>query len=240
MSFEERKFQWKYVFTRRLKMGMISACVISASTNEALTRIGGAILSESYSSTVYYGKIFNWTCGCAFNVGAGKKIHTLILMQKADQKTTTTTKKEKNRMEKKCLWKMSMWRNEGSEKNRKQNTKLREKRERCLWIGVRNYCVNCMRTTNTITKTSFWFDSIHHRLDSPLNRKHFLAFFFHFPVIEIIFFLLIFSFGFSLKKFRIRTRSFCIRILCPMRMSQSGWQAWLCKCAWKNFDRASE
>lgn len=76
-------------------MGMISACVISASTSEALTRIGGAILSESYSSTVYYGKIFNWTCGCAFNVGAGKKIHTLILMQKADQKTTTTTKKKK-------------------------------------------------------------------------------------------------------------------------------------------------
>lgn len=70
---EERKFQWKYVFTRRLKMEMISACVISASTNEALTRIGGAILSESYSSTVYYGKIFNWTCGCAFNVGAEKK-----------------------------------------------------------------------------------------------------------------------------------------------------------------------
>lgn len=101
-EFEERKFQWKYVFTRRLKMGMISACVISASTSEALTRIGGAILSESYSSTVYYGKIFNWTCGCAFNVGAGKKIHTLILilMQKADQKTTTTTKKKKTEWKK--------------------------------------------------------------------------------------------------------------------------------------------
>lgn len=74
----------------------------------------------------------------------------------------------------------------------------------------------------------------------PTQSKAFSCIFFHFPVIEIIFFLLIFSFGFSLKKFRIRTRSFYIRIVCPMRMSQSGWRAWLCKCAWKNFDRASE
>lgn len=169
-----------------------------------------------------------------------KYIHSYSYSCKRQTRKRQRRRRRKKQNGKKCLWKMSMWRNEGSEKNRKQNTELREKRERCLWIGVRNYCVNCMRTTNTITKTPFWFYSIHHRLDSPLNRKHFLAFFFHFPVIEIIFFLLIFSFGFSLKKFRIRTRSFCIRILCPMRMSQSGWRAWLCKCAWKNFDRASE
>lgn len=68
---------------------MISACVISTSTSEALIRIGGATLSESYSSTVYYGKIFNWTYGCAFNVGAADETKnyshthqlTLILMQ---------------------------------------------------------------------------------------------------------------------------------------------------------------
>lgn len=62
------------------KNTLISACVISTSTSQALIRIGGATFTECYSSTgALWENLFNWTCGCAFIVQRRRKkkhLHT--------------------------------------------------------------------------------------------------------------------------------------------------------------------
>lgn len=142
-----------------VKRAMISACVISTSTSKVLIRIGGATLSESYSSAVYYGKIFNWTYGCAFNVGAAmnketKKssyiysfvhthTHAFYVHEKREKRIgwecewmsvrerVRQWKKEKNAYEK-CRYKEM----KAVEKNRKQNVECWESWKKKCFVSV--------------------------------------------------------------------------------------------------------